>query len=105
MPILCPAGLLRGTTSAPMRTSSWTTPLVSAALLGGAVLACGSRGRDDPFLATRVPVEHLDSVLKAADGVRLRLADARTLLAVVAESDFAAKLPHDTMTIAEIVAW
>src|SRR5207245_28598 len=66
---------------------------------------CGSRRRDDAFLASRVPVDHLDSVLGAADSVHLRLADARTLLGVVAESDFAAKLPHDTMSIAEIVAW
>jgi hypothetical protein len=88
-----------------MRTSPRTTHLVCAALLGGALLGCRSRGRGDPFLVTRVPVERLDSVLKAADSVHLRLADARTLMGVVAESDFAAKLPHDTMTIAEIVAW
>ncbi len=88
-----------------MRTSPWTTHLICAALLGGALLGCRSRARDDAFLATRVPVQHLDSVVRSADSVRLRLADARTLLGVVAESDFAAKLPHDTMTIAEIVAW
>ncbi|HEY6210016.1 MAG TPA: hypothetical protein VIW28_13215 [Gemmatimonadales bacterium] len=47
----------------------------------------------------------LDSVLQAAETVRLRLADARTLLGVVAETGFAARLPHDTMTIAEILVW
>jgi len=88
-----------------MRPSPWSTHLVGAVLLCGAVLACGSRRRDDAFLASRVPVDRLDSVLGAADSVHLRLADARTLLRVVAESDFAAKLPHDTMSIAEIVAW
>src|SRR3989441_10586743 len=105
MSIPCPADLLRGTTSATMRPSPWSTHLVGAVLLCGAVLACGSRRRDDAFLASRVPVDRLDSVLGAADSVHLRLADARTLLGVVAESDFAAKLPHDTMSIAEIVAW
>src|SRR2546427_3781208 len=105
MSIPCPADLLRGTTSATMRPSPWSTHLVGAVLLCGAVLACGSRRRDDAFLASRVPVDRLDSVLGAADSVHLRLADARTLLGVVAESDFAANLPHDTMSIAEIVAW
>ena len=47
----------------------------------------------------------LDSVLQAADTVRLRLADARTLLGVVAETGFATRLPHDTMTLAEILVW
>ena len=47
----------------------------------------------------------LDSVVEAADTVRLRLADARTLLGVVSEAGFAARLPRDTMTIAEILAW
>src|SRR5439155_298594 len=46
-----------------------------------------------------------DSVLRAADSVRLSLADARTLLGIVADPEFAAKLPHDTMTIAEILVW
>src|SRR2546427_10908611 len=105
MSIPCHADLLRGTTSATMRPSPWSTHLVGAVLLCGAVLACGSRRRDDAFLASRVPVDRLDSVLGAADSVHLRLARARTLLRVVAESDFAAKLPHDTMSIAEIVAW
>ena len=44
-------------------------------------------------------------MLQAADTVRLRLADARTLLGVVAETGFAAKLPRDTMTLAEILVW
>src|SRR3989475_3347865 len=104
MSIPCPADLLRGTTSATMRPSPWSTHLVGAVLLCGAVLACGSRRRDDAFLASRVPVDRLDSVLGAADSLHLRLADARTLLGVVAESDFAPKLPHDTMGIADIGA-
>src|SRR5256885_9286217 len=105
MSIPCPADLLRGTTSATMRPSPWSTHLVGAVLLCGAVLACGSRRRDDAFLASRVPVDRLDSVLGAADSVHLRLADARTLLGVLAESDFAPRLPPDPMSIAEIVAW
>jgi hypothetical protein len=52
-----------------------------------------------------VPVARLDSVLSAADSVRLPLADARALLEVVAESGFAAAAPHDTMTGGEILAW
>lgn len=53
----------------------------------------------------RLPVVRLDSVLKAADSVRLPLAEARSLLAVVAESGYAVKLPHDTMSIAEVLTW
>ena len=81
--------------------------VVSASLAAGALLGCRARPRPsaDPFLATRAPVARLDSVLQAADTVRLRLADARTLLGVVAETGFATKLPHDTMTIAEILVW
>lgn len=89
-----------------MRASRWAPYVACAALLsGGALLGCRSRPRGAAFLATRVPVARLDSVLKAADSVELRLADARTLLGVVAEVGFAARLPHDTMTLAEILAW
>lgn len=76
-----------------------------ASLMALAVLACRSHAREDAFLAARMPVARLDSVLAAADSVRLPLADARALLAVMAESGFAARAPRDTMTGAEIVAW
>ncbi len=79
--------------------------LVRATLLGGALLGCRSRGTHDAFLAARVPVAHLDSVLRAADSVRLPLADARSLFAVVRAVAFGARLPRDTMTLAEIVTW
>ncbi len=81
----------------------WTTSVVCAGLLGAALSGC--RSREDAFRARRVPVARLDSVLHAADSVRLPLADARALLDVVAESGFAARAPHDTMTGAEILAW
>jgi hypothetical protein len=74
-----------------------TMLVVSAALLG-----CRSRSAADAFLATRVPIAHLDSVLRAADSVRLPLADARTLFGINVEAAFA---PHDTMTVAEILVW
>ena len=74
-------------------------------VLGLTVAACGSRGAERTFMAKRVPVARLDSVLKAADSVRLPLAAARSLLGVVAESGFATRAPHDSMTVAEIVMW
>jgi len=83
----------------------WTTHLVRIGLLGATVAACSSRGPERAFLARRVPVARLDSVLKAADSVRLPLAAARALLGVTAESGFAARAPHDSMTLAEIVTW
>jgi len=83
----------------------WTTHLVRIGLLGATVAACSSRGPERAFLARRVPVARLDSVLKAADSVRLPLAAARALLGVAAESGFAARAPHDSMTLAEIVTW
>src|SRR2546428_4316793 len=86
-----------------MHAPKWTTNVVCAGLLGAALSGC--RSREDTFRATRVAVARLDSVLAAADSVRLPLAQARALLGVVAESGFAVKLPHDTMTIAEILAW
>jgi len=88
-----------------MRASRRTTDIMCASLLSGALLGCGSRARDDAFLATRVPVARLDSVLRAADSVRLPLADARTLLRLSAGIGFAVQAPHDTMTIAQILAW
>lgn len=88
-----------------MRAARWATAIACAGLLSGAVLGCRSRARDEAFLATRVPVIRLDSVLEAADSVRLPLADARLLLGVVADVGLLLKLPHDTMTIAEILAW
>ena len=86
-----------------MHASRWTTNLARAGLLGAVLSGC--RSREDAFRATRVPVARLDSVLAAADSVRLPLAAARALLGVVAESGFASKLPRDTMTIADILTW
>jgi hypothetical protein len=86
-----------------MHASRWTTNLARAGLLGAVLSGC--RSREDAFRATRVPVARLDSVLAAADSVRLPLAAARALLGVVAESGFAGKLPRDTMTIADILTW
>lgn len=86
-----------------MHASRWTTNLACAGLLGAVLSGC--RSREDAFRATRVPVARLDSVLAAADSVRLPLAAARALLSVVAESGFAGKLPRDTMTIADILTW
>src|SRR2546429_8481369 len=86
-----------------MRVPRWTTSLVSAGLLGAVLSGC--RSREDAFRATRVPVARFDSILKSADSVRLPLADARLLLGVAADSGFAVKAPHDTMTMTDILAW
>lgn len=86
-----------------MHASRWTTNLACAGLLGAVLSGC--RSREDAFRASRVAVARLDSVLAAADSVRLPLAAARALLGVVAESGFAGKLPRDTMTIADILTW
>jgi hypothetical protein len=88
-----------------MRASHWATEVVGASLLSWALVGCGSHAREDAFLATRVPVARLDSVLRAADSVRLPLGDARTLLTVVAEAGLAVNLPQDTMTLGEILTW
>src|SRR5947208_499391 len=53
------------------------TRSLCAGLLVALATACGSRGAERTLLATRVPVARLDSVLKAADSVRLPLGDAR----------------------------
>src|SRR5947207_9040752 len=76
-----------------------------AGLLLALAAACGSRGAERTLLATRVPVARLDSVLKAADSVRLPLGAARILSGVAAESGLAARTPHDTMTVGEILTW
>src|SRR3989449_10444566 len=83
-----------------MHVSRWTTSFVCASLL-----VAGCRSRENSFRATRVPVTRFDSVLKSADSVRLPLADARLLLQVAADSAFALKAPHDTMTMTDILAW
>jgi hypothetical protein len=87
-----------------MRALRWIAASLRVSLLGVSVglLGCRSRGGGDAFLATRVPIARLDSVLKAADSVRLSLADARTLLGINVEAAFA---PHDTMTVAAILVW
>jgi hypothetical protein len=79
--------------------------IVSAQLIAGALVACRTHAREDAFLARRVPVARLDSVLRGADSLRLPLVDARLLFGVVAETGFARNAPHDTMTITEILAW
>jgi len=86
-----------------MPASRWTTNVLCAGLLGA--VFCGCRSREDTFRATRVPVARFDSILKSADSVRLPLADARLLLGVAADSGFAMKAPHDTMTMTDILAW
>src|SRR5882762_5888159 len=86
-----------------MPAFSWTTNVVCAGLLGAVLSGC--RSREDTFRTTRVPVARFDSVLKSADSVRLPLADARLLLGVAADSGFAVKAPHDTMTMTDILAW
>jgi len=79
--------------------------VLCAQLCAGALLACRPHAREEAFLARRVPVARLDSVLRSSDSLRLAFADARLLLGVVAETGFARNAPHDTMTITEILAW
>jgi hypothetical protein len=86
-----------------MRASRWTTAITGAWLLGALPMGC--RSREDAFRATRIPVVRLDSILKTADSLRLPLAEARLLLGVTRDSAYAATLPHDTMTVAEILTW
>ena len=88
-----------------MRVPSWAPEIIVAGLLAGAFFATESRPRHDPFLAARVPGRQLDSVLKARDTVRLRIRDTRALLEVLRDSEYAVKLPRDTMTIAELLTW
>ncbi len=82
-----------------------STRSLCAGLLVAFATACGSRSAERTLLATRVPVARLDSVLKAADSIRLPLGAARILSAVAAESGLAARTPHDTMTVGEILTW
>ena len=86
-----------------MRASRWSTAFAGVWLLGAMPLGC--RSREDAFRATRIPVARLDSLVKTADSLRLPLAEARLLLGVTSDTAYAAKLPHDTMTITEIVTW
>lgn len=79
--------------------------LVCVQLVAAALAACRSPTREQAFVARRVPVARLDSVLRSADSLRLPLADARLLFGVVAETALARTAPHDTMTITEILAW
>src|SRR2546430_14535395 len=88
-----------------MGSARWTTNQVCIGLLAATAAACDSRGAERTLLATRVPVARLDSVLKAADSVRLPLGAARILSGVAAESGLAARTPHDTMTVGEILTW
>jgi hypothetical protein len=87
------------------QTSRGIRAIVCVQLFAWGQLACRPHAREDAFLARRVPVARLDSVLRRADSLRLPLADARLLLRVVAESGFAGNAPHDTMTPSEILAW
>ncbi|HKW40870.1 MAG TPA: hypothetical protein VJN39_06450, partial [Gemmatimonadales bacterium] len=90
--------MIRASAPAP-----WAMVFASLYLLVAMPLGC--RSREDAFRATRVPVARLDSLLQAADSLRLPLAEARLLLGVVGDTAYAAKLPHDTMSITEILAW
>src|SRR5947207_10809372 len=77
--------------SARMTTrTAWHLP--GACLLGATLVACHSTAREDAFLATRVPVARLDSVLRAADSLRLPLADARALLEVARSEEHTSEL-------------
>jgi len=86
-------------------SSRRSTRSLGAGLLVAVGTACGSRGAERTLLATRVPVARLDSVLQAADSVRLPLGEARILAAVAAESGLAGRTQHDTMTVGEILTW
>ena len=86
-------------------SSRWSARSFGAGLLLAVGTACGSRGAERTLLATRVPVARLDSVLHAADSVRLPLGEARILSAVAAESGLAARTQHDTMTVGELLTW
>jgi hypothetical protein len=66
---------------------------------------CHSRAEEQAFLARRVPIVRLDSVLHASDSLRLSLADARTLLAAATDTGFMRRAPQDTMKVADILAW
>lgn len=79
--------------------------LASIGLFVGMLTACQSRAKEKAFLAARVPIIRLDSLIRASDSLRLSLADARALLAVAADTAFVRQAPKDTMTVADILAW
>jgi len=82
-----------------------TTTIASVCLLANLLTACHSRAAEQAFLARRVPIVRLDSVLHASDSLRLSLADARTLLAAATDTGFMRRAPQDTMKVADILAW
>jgi len=82
-----------------------TTTIASVCLLANLLAACHSRAEEQAFLARRVPIVRLDSVLHASDSLRLSLADARTLLAAATDTGFMRRAPQDTMKVADILAW
>jgi hypothetical protein len=79
--------------------------IAAICLLTGMLGACQSRAKERAFLAARIPVVRLDSLVRASDSLRLSLADARTFLSVAADTTFVRQAPKDTMTVAEILAW
>ena len=87
--------------SVPGSRATVATLSVLAVALG----ACHSQTKEQAFLARRIPVGRLDSVLRASDSLRLSLADARTLLTLAAETTFTMRAPRDTMSVADMLAW
>jgi hypothetical protein len=88
-----------------MKVRRSSTTIAGVCLLATAFAACHSRAEEQAFLARRVPIVRLDSVLHASDSLRLSLADARTLLAAATDTGFMRRAPHDTMKVADILAW
>lgn len=79
--------------------------MTAIGLFTGMLGACQSRAQEKAFLSTRIRVVRLDSLVRGSDSLRLSVADARTLLAVAADTAFVRQAPKDTMTVAEILAW
>ena len=88
-----------------MKVRRSSTTIASVCLLATVFAACHSRAEEQAFLARRVPIVRLDSVLHASDSLRLSLADARTLLAAATDTGFMRRAPQDTMKVADILAW
>lgn len=88
-----------------MKGSRSTTTIACVCLLAAVFTGCHSRAEEQAFLARRVPIVRLDSVLHASDSLRLSLADARTLLATAADTGFMRRAPQDTMKVVDILAW
>jgi len=88
-----------------MKVRRSSTTIAGVCLLATAFAACHSRAEEQAFLARRVPIVRLDSVLHASDSLRLSLADARTLLAAATDTGFMRRAPQDTMKVADILAW